>query len=742
MKQFIENIKKLYVKESKLSLKAIGITLAVIILIASVPAVYILSVKDKNDYPSENDSLPGVSAIDNTSDKDETSSEINMDNSYASAISETENISDTNSTENSVPAESITEESKPEVSVPTESQPEVSVPDVSKPEVSTPEESKDDDTSQTPVVTYKDPLEEYIAFVKSNYSSSSTDVKTAVEKVENLKNQNKINTTEGANAITDLYAKVDKVTERSDRTELRKTIDEIRIHVYPSVLMSEKLVSAYNTAVDLLFSPQATQTQINKVIADLKTEDKNKIDIGNLQGQYQNSLNYLLLSDLPELTQLKVAQATAKNILDLKVAATQSSVDSAALGISNIIKAINEKYYLTSTTRQQMFTYYISYSKYISSDYNQTTWNQFKNCLDVIKGYLCSETVNESDESTAIENLRTAYNELVIIETVDITPLSTRIAEIQAMGFLQEKYTLQSTGRVTSIITESLLLLDQNTKALTNKTVQNKLAELNEAYNNLVKLPDKKAFFELLLQCWSLDYRMYTTQSFRNVTDAINNALLIDEAVGEPTQAQVNAAIKQMTDAKNGLVKIKDIPNTSMKTGEDVLQSAGAYTIKLGNLSIHSIIDCHRNQRDSKTSIKFESQKFGSTFIFGKFIADGKSKNEYFSIESYYAINGGNNTAITLAAIDGNNPTAYAKDYSVCGIKLGDSLDQVKQLYPKAQYGDGYMTYSSKNSKGNYFLTLTVSFTAEKKVSKIYFEFSPIGGMFRVNDRDTTIIIM
>ncbi|GIP17363.1 hypothetical protein J40TS1_30050 [Paenibacillus montaniterrae] len=207
--------------------------------------------------------------------------------------------------------------------------------------------------------------------------------------------------------------------------------------------------------------------------------------------------------------------------------------------------------------------------------YTEASWQALEEALTEAKAVLADPTATQEEVNAALEALETAHENLVpvpVVPTVDKSKLEAKSEEVDeaiSTGELKEEaYTEASWQALEEALTEAkAVLADANA---TQKQVDDALAALTDAHENLVPVPTVPAVDKSKLQAKSdeidkaieagtLKGSDYTVDSWKALQDAqaAAKAVLAD---ANATQKQVDDALAALTDAHEKLVPVPTAP--------------------------------------------------------------------------------------------------------------------------------------------------------------------------------------
>ncbi|WP_285396603.1 S-layer homology domain-containing protein, partial [Lysinibacillus sp. fls2-241-R2A-57] len=186
-------------------------------------------------------------------------------------------------------------------------------------------------------------------------------------------------------------------------------------------------------------------------------------------------------------------------------------------------------------------------------EYTPDSWKAMQEKITAAQAVLDNEKATQAEVKQAFAELKEAVSNLVPVSTVDKKALRDKVAEATAKN--EGEYTPDSWKTMQEKVTAAQAVLD-NEKA-TQEEVKQAFAELNEAVSNLVPVStvDKTALRNKVAEGNGLNSNQYTPTSW---TTYATVKLQAEAVLNNPkaTQAEVDAALAQLTAAQSALVKV------------------------------------------------------------------------------------------------------------------------------------------------------------------------------------------
>ena len=178
-----------------------------------------------------------------------------------------------------------------------------------------------------------------------------------------------------------------------------------------------------------------------------------------------------------------------------------------------------------------------------AKDENLYTPSSYEILTDAIlnaEEFLTSEIASQAEVSEQVETLQSAIEALVA--RANTTDLEAAITE--AENLVEEEYTVETYTALTEIISTAKTAL--NDPEATQVEIDDTLATLNEAIDNLVRIPaEKTALEQTVAEAEEVSTEDYTPESVEALNTALASATAILEDT-EATQAEVDRALKEL----------------------------------------------------------------------------------------------------------------------------------------------------------------------------------------------------
>ncbi|MGE7916294.1 S-layer homology domain-containing protein [Lysinibacillus xylanilyticus] len=197
------------------------------------------------------------------------------------------------------------------------------------------------------------------------------------------------------------------------------------------------------------------------------------------------------------------------------------------------------------------------------TEYTPASWNAMQEALAEAEATLTDGKATQEEVDAALEALNKAYEGLAKVPTtseVDKTALQNKVTAINNENLKETEYTPASWKAMQEALAEAEATLTDG-KA-TQEEVDAALEALNKAYEGLAKVPTTSEVDKTALQNKvaainneNLKETEYTPASWKAMQEAFEVAQAV---LNNPkaTQAEVDAALAQLTAAQNALVKI------------------------------------------------------------------------------------------------------------------------------------------------------------------------------------------
>ena len=207
----------------------------------------------------------------------------------------------------------------------------------------------------------------------------------------------------------------------------------------------------------------------------------------------------------------------------------------------------------------------------VPEEYTFATWNEYKKAYNNAKVVLSDSTATQEEVDSALEQLKTAKDNLEKIEEeADKTALKALMDKVN--GLSEENYTEESFANLMTAKAEAQAILDK--AEATQKEVDNALVKLQKAFDLLeeVTVPpvvDKTALQALMDKVNGLSEENYTEESFANLMTAKAEAqAVLDKA--DATQEEIDNALSKLQKAFDLLEEVT-VPPVVDKTALQAL---------------------------------------------------------------------------------------------------------------------------------------------------------------------------
>ena len=261
-------------------------------------------------------------------------------------------------------------------------------------------------------------------------------------------------------------------------------------------------------------------------------------------------------------------QATVNAAKDVNAndKATQTEVDTALANLQNAAKALVEKVVVDKSALQAALNEVIPEEE--KGNYTTDSWDNYWAAVAEANRVYADSNATQADVNAALAALTAAENALVENTVADKSALK---AALDTVIVEQGNYTDASWANYQAAIEAAKAVY--NNEAATADEISTAISNLNAAENALEeKIVVNKSSLQTAVDSAFTEQGDYTDASWSAYTTALTNAQNV-LANAEATQADVDAALKALNDARNGLVdssspqilSIRKISKTSTK---------------------------------------------------------------------------------------------------------------------------------------------------------------------------------
>ncbi|MCM1496836.1 MAG: right-handed parallel beta-helix repeat-containing protein [Clostridium sp.] len=184
-------------------------------------------------------------------------------------------------------------------------------------------------------------------------------------------------------------------------------------------------------------------------------------------------------------------------------------------------------------------------------DYTPESYKNLKDKLEVAKAIDESETASETAVQTAAEDLKTAIDNLKLINVIDKTALKEQIDRAELLIPDKESYTTATFDALTAALTSAKTIYENADSDQT--TVDNAAASLKTAIEQLIERAKDKTGLKQSIDT-ALTYKgwLYTSDTYKKVTTALTKAQTIYDNI-DATQKEVDDQKAKLDTAIAGL---------------------------------------------------------------------------------------------------------------------------------------------------------------------------------------------
>ncbi|MCD8207373.1 MAG: hypothetical protein LUD72_05510, partial [Bacteroidales bacterium] len=273
----------------------------------------------------------------------------------------------------------------------------------------------------------------------------------------------------------------------------------------------------------------------------------------------------------------------AKDTYDAETA-TQEEVDKAASDLMNAIIALEKD---TVTVDKSGLESAIEQAEGLNeADYTERSWEDLTKALDAAQDVMDKDEATQDEVNEALTNLMTAIVNLNKTDDtsgdLDYTALRIAIGSANALLEDEDTYTEASVQALKDAVAaaEALLTDDSATQPELNDAVTDIMTAIsNLTVNTTASAAEKNALDTVIATADALVESLYTPDSWKELTDALDKANSVSSDPNA-TQDDVSSAMKELTDAINGLVvsdkateEDKAALETVINAADDLVQS-------------------------------------------------------------------------------------------------------------------------------------------------------------------------
>lgn len=197
---------------------------------------------------------------------------------------------------------------------------------------------------------------------------------------------------------------------------------------------------------------------------------------------------------------------------------------------------------------------------YAEDDYTPQSYAFLKTAIEEANLVLGTATTQDQIDS-AFDTLSEAIKNLESIESLDYQALTELIESGEKLS--KDTYTIESYEALQAAIKDAKAVLG---KATTQKELDTSFIVLSRAFENLESVVslDVDVLEALIESARKLSKEVYTTESFKALTEAIEEAKLV--LVNARTQVEVDSSVKALGDAIEKLEIIVELSTDSLRT--------------------------------------------------------------------------------------------------------------------------------------------------------------------------------
>ncbi|WP_339284870.1 S-layer homology domain-containing protein [Paenibacillus sp. FSL R5-0486] len=367
-----------------------------------------------------------------------------------------------------------------------------------------------------------------------------------------------------------------KVTiELEDGT--KRTVEVTGMALNLSQLVPSLEVGTYKVTVTAktnnpAYSDSEESNSINYVVAIDKAKLKAKIDEinGKIESGELDKEEYTPAS----WTALDNAMNEAERVLN-EPTATQAQVDKALLDLTDARTGLipTTSVPVVDKSVLQAKVTEITGESLEESAYTPASWVTLKDAMNEAERVLNEPTATQAQVDKALQDLTDARTGLIpttSVPVVDKSVLQAKVTEITGESLEESAYTPASWVTLKDAMNEAERVLNEPTA--TQAQVDKALQDLTDARTGLIPTTSVPVVDKSVLQAKvteitgeSLEESAYTPASWEALKDAMNeaNRVLNDLTA---TQAQVDKALLDLTDARTGLTKVIGTDESTLQT--------------------------------------------------------------------------------------------------------------------------------------------------------------------------------
>ncbi|WP_288396058.1 LysM peptidoglycan-binding domain-containing protein [uncultured Vagococcus sp.] len=288
---------------------------------------------------------------------------------------------------------------------------------------------------------------------------------------------------------------------------------------------------------------------------------KTEADKTQLTALYNSTIDYKS-TDYAENSwlQFKNTRNEAKTVLDNKEA-TQSEVDNMTTKLQSAINGLAPITTPETVDKSALTDLYNSTINYVSTDYETTSWNSFKEAREASLLVINNPDATQAEVDGSLIGLQAGIDQLVVIETVDKTNLLSLVEDVK--DYQENDYTSESWSVFyNSFVSATDVLANENA---TQEEVDSAYKNLSQSISSLEKVKEvnKQDLINLYNSTASLNPDDYTEKSYNDFILAKSDAKsVIDNP--NATVDEVNKAQQSLQQAIDSLEKVAIVDKTKL----------------------------------------------------------------------------------------------------------------------------------------------------------------------------------
>ena len=345
-------------------------------------------------------------------------------------------------------------------------------------------------------------------------------------------------------------------------TELYDGVKDLSADNY-TLSTRKKFIAARDSAKELLERSYKTQEEVDSVLNALEkcfeglvnkgdtAALKRLIDGLNVEEENKYTIStYAVFAEKKLAAEGVLADGGNDDMSQADVDKTADELEKAVVGLAKRADPSSLKAVYDAAKAEK------GYGEQSTNGYNRATYSAYMDAMYNAEKFFDEEYLKDVPQVRADE-AETRLNEAIagliaIADRKSLDDIAEKIKNAKA-----ENYTATSFAALTKVYEEAKPVIEKADDLLTEEEIAETAAALNNAFNELVALGDKKQLNATIGNCAGEEEDVYTSASYAAYRKALYEAEKV-KASDDVSQSEVDSAAKALENAYNGLEKLGD----------------------------------------------------------------------------------------------------------------------------------------------------------------------------------------